>query len=436
MGPPFLLSLFPLELTFVIRNRWRSWGDLGAEPVFFVVLEGGAFAFLFSPLFLGLHPRMVGWSALVVWRAIALGVVVLPSGLAKGGDLGWLKRSCFYQIPFWFSALAFPFYDEQPGFALVALVLQSLSLIGLVGLTWQKKGTAEAWVYGIGWLSCLALRPLGSWLLVSFAGWAIVLGLVRRTGYKVWDHASGLALLIAVICVGGGGASIRVDGLVTELGPLVLLIAGIILVGGLGDALQRLDDRRCEAEAVLPYLSAGRSWRLFSTFKALGGGWVAILALVSWDLNSVSALVVMLFGSWAGLTLSASSRLSPTGWRWWVVLLATLVWLAGLRFGPGIAIFTSLGSLALYAVQARWDSRLSYEVKSELGPESRRISGVLARSHLRSPCPITLKDKVLAEVSHARWGTIQDAKAPTGFRKRLLDRIRRGEDGADSWDRE
>lgn len=330
-----------------------------------------------------------------------------------------------YQVPFWTAALVFPLHSGQLQEAAWSLTFQLLGIVLLVLGRRSSWLTLESVAYLGLWLAWYRLEG-GPWWPLVLAGFLLTLRApvrVRRACGN-WTPQAALAL----------GAAWWVLVFLPALWPLsvgspvvywIALWAWAVWL----ESQAREVAENWEVERGAPRIVDARIWRWRKEGGHAALGWLAL----AWLAQPGSSQGVA-----SGLTLLAAVRLlrgravgrrfrcHPVGWL--AAEMTLIAW--GLQAPP-------LFGLGLVAFSAGLTTVLSLLVTQGDAP-AERVEGDIGvdweaslRDGLRHPAPPHLIGTVLGESASVELEETLVAAAPTGFRQRLLERLRQDDSDAE-----
>jgi hypothetical protein len=404
-----------------------------------------SFGFLFLSPFLGEEAVRQGWYALALWRVGAV-AGLLYSRRGEVTDTLSLKarrilHGCLHSLPFWGSSLFFPLRVGQAeaisrslllflALTFLAFLLSFLKTHWLPGLV---VALTYCWFHQDGLLGAeylpvfLAVLP-ALWprrdrvadpsgqvfpgdaqegfddqvrvgTVLASAGWALCLyfnSVGKSFGLSALSHAMLLWMMLS-------GAS------------------AVILHQARRDRQVRAFYR--EAELALPALELGLEWLYFRQLKRLWGPWLLVVPLAFWGSGSGLVMVAALVSALVGLlALARGGRVSEVSLQWWCTGQFVIFW--GVAETPAsnqlfwvaasallslylfrIQAVTNSGQLALCTGQAELERRLRAELK--ISAPQHHLKDIINTSEPT----VEIEDSLVSA-------------APTGFRERLLKRLR------------
>lgn len=396
----------------------------GVEPIFYGILEGICFLLFFLSPLLWQWNRIDWWLSLVVCRALALGIVFLPSRLADGRGERCVYDALLYQIPFWFSALAFPLQEWQSGFALVGLALQMVLAIALLFLRRHFLWfTAEAWLYiaCLAWVGCY--RPPDLWLALALLGFGFTIRRSPKTypGYQQLSPIQGVA--VAAVWLVAVALTSMVSGLYIPLRTYLILGCLWILAVDSLFKLRLLGERRIEAETALPNSFEARIWlnAKLSLFAMVG--WLASFFVLIDALPGAGAALMWCLAWARGVALISRRRLSTASYLWWVSLELSFIWAA-------LFWTASIPGMILSSVALLLLNRIGHRIEplDKIGAGFSKLKRRL-EAELPIEAPAGFAQKIALEIKASRLDGDLSSYAPSGFSQRLLKRLRKDEEG-------
>ncbi len=408
------------------------------SAVFFGFLESLAFLCLFLSLILSPAGASGVWSLIASLRILVLGLALesrqssLPGRATRDwwyDGLRFLGEAILYQIPFWVSALFFPFGSQQTHFALHGLLLQTCGLIALALLVWSARLGAEAIVYGVSWMWVGPWWP-GSWPLgLALAGFLVAWLLPRWRPRWVRRLTNGQVIVVGFAWLAVFGfapvLSVNLGGIL----ELVLYWILLLWIGAVAKSFQEEATPNLEVEGSTPGLSAGRFWFggrqvLFATV-----GWCALLMLVLKEPRQFGVVICLGFGGLRALELAARGWFTSERWVWWAAAELSLLWAVDrseFTYYPGWLLFSLVGWLWTWVRRGSRNSII--EEADAFGELEDRL-----RNGLWFKAPEGFAQRLASEgESDLEFEQDLTAVAPTGFRDRLLERLRQGEKDEDS----
>ncbi len=400
-------------------------------PVFLGGVEALAFFCLFLSPIVG--PEI--WVAIGMLRALVFGVVVLPGRAcaeAPEGASTFLGQSLLYQLPFWVAALFFPLQPGQAWGASQAL-LGHFVLLGLLTLLVRAtRGrislAAEGWV-GALTLIWLALCPGHGvpWLAATVLLLAGVRGPAarRRVG---WSLSFGQALAVGV----GWLAAYVMPPLLGQPAGTELIAVWLfqIYLAAVIRCLQDEAQACSEDELSLPAAVSARHWLLGRRSVLVALGWAVLPLLLLSSPQGALGAVVLYTGWWRGVALAARGRLTSTLTVWWLGSEMSLVWGALLpypAFAGEVVLVSFVWAGAVRLLSTREKSGERKMALPGLGLLERRL-----REELRVAAPGDFASRVRQVSDSVELDADLSAAAPAGFRARLLQRLRQGEETEES----
>ena len=404
------------------------------DALFFGLLEGLSFLCLFlSPLLAPIFSLKI-WLAVAVLRVLVLAVRVLPGRTSDASPdretLSELwKRGWPYQLPFWFASLLFPLGEGQTQAALSALALQ-LALTVLLWLVAQRNsflsGESAAYLSYLAW-SCLSSPP-GWWLGVALAGFALTLRITRREQRRHMSTQQSLAIG-TVWLLGWVLPAVSLHPVVHPqliLGWQLIAIFTILLLEHQKQALAN-----AEIETATPMRTSATVWLLQQQVIRRYLGWAALTCLIlQTPKRDVFLIALLMLACSKAVFLSARQWLEVNRALWWIASELTLLWaLLNLPETQHQAMLVAL-SVASLALVANWPLTRIHEEAIPTS-EVRGSLEVRLREELRELAPKTLMGRILDEFEGSEIEDDLSAAAPTGFRQRLLDRLRKSSDDSE-----
>lgn len=405
------------------------------DALFFGLLEGLSFLCLFlSPLVSAVASAKI-WFAVAALRVLVLAVRVLPSrtssappdrkALAEFWKQGWL-----YQLPFWGASLLFPLSEGQAKAAFSALALQ-LVLTGLLWLIARRNSrlSGESAVYLSYLASSYLWSPSGWWMGVAAVGFVFTLRGSRREVRRPLTSLQCLAIGTMWL-VGGVLPTVSAHPVVHPqllLGWQFLAIFTILLL-----EQQKRSHANAEGENSTPMRVKANVWFLNRQVARRSLGWAAATCLVVQAPERDAALLALLFlACGKAVFLAARQWLEANRALWWIASELTLVWaLVNWSDYQSQITLIALSGLSL-AVVANWPLAQNCQV-AVLGSEGRASLEMQLRESLRESAPKTLIGRVLEEFEGSEIEEDDlSATAPSGFRQRLLDRLRNSSEESD-----
>jgi hypothetical protein len=391
-----------------------------SDAVFFASTEVASFLFLFLSPFFSEGFVQLGWYALVCWRIAALGGVLY---YGQSRRFSFLGRSLMYGAPFWVSSVLFPLRAGQQGavgsaFLGYLVLLGSLSVLSLLKTHWYP-GLMGALTFAFLYHDSQSVP----WIAL-----AVLVVVFWPRGLVGQPPVSESALQFASLSVGAGWAFclyLAVVGGPAGLTPLSLaLLHWSVVVAAAVDILwsSRRDELALEIEWSLPSLSRALHWKYS---KALYRAWLPWVVVVTWTpwmpLGFLMGLAVAL--ALPGLVALAANR-QTDALQQFVCWQFVILW--------GIAESYRYFSLAWIPIAALTSLYLHSRKSSERVPElalcvDQPVVERLLRN-LRQPVPEGFSSAVMSVLEPSvEFDDSLTSEAPKGFSKRLLDRLRQGE---------
>lgn len=389
--------------------------------------------FLFLSPLLGSRQVEAGWLILAMGRATVLAAwqfLLAPAQNTASKDrAAGVGTALLYGLPFWCSSL---FFSLRPG--QFESVLQSLGLYGsLVGLGFVLGFLKTHWLPT--YLGALAFWCFGG-LGEPFFKVPLLLGLIplfwpRKTA--AWPmEKDDLRLLI--LLAGGGfsfslylGHSADLLGLRLLARALTCWLLLTVVAGHLLGKARKEREERCaarEAELALPSLESGLVWSYRKTLLEAWSPWLFFLVLSLWTTEAALlalACVVAQPGLWS---MSSKGRVGEVAFLWWSCGQFLILW--GIVESQGMVKWTWIpvallvsGVLGMVREAPQFESGLAFCTKQG------KLELALA-SGLKLSAPPELKSNVLK----GHWEPSVDldeklaSEAPSGFRQRLLARLK------------
>lgn len=399
------------------------------EPAFWGALEVASFLLLFlSPLF-SEATMVVLWYGMVYWRVGASALwwdSAEPEPLTMASRWKELGRALAYGVPFWTSALLFPLSNAQTVLMTRAFGLYLVLILSArVFTSFPRPGSP----FFLAILTGLALSGFGAERsLVVASGLLSAAGFYGRDGRS---HGAGSLALsyrrLASVLVSGGWALCLVWVLTaagtSQAGLSRLMLLWVFVVSISAHSVLRArgvaaSREAREVEYSLPSLEEGLRWRYSREMISEWKFWLGFLLAVSWKepwwlgLTLVSAF---------GLHIILSKEyLSSLHWQWWSCGQFVIYW--GAAETQGVTRYCWLLLNALLALAIALNSQRQSSTPLETVPVSLEQRLHLA---LRVKAPEHLRREVLAQIEPSvDIDTSLQSSAPSGFRERLLQRLK------------
>lgn len=398
------------------------------ESLFFGVLEVVSFLFLFLSPWLSELSVSQGWYGLALWRSFAVGLLLAYGGLGGRARLALLGRGLLYSLPLWLSSLSFTLRSDQTSIMtavlLSYLVLQAvLALISFLGTDWMG-----GFVCLVSLLYLQHFKP-GPWPLFLLVG-TLLLFWPRRFVSRVESLRLPSLVAPALWCVALWLKVEVGEPALPALANALLFWLVLSVAGGIVLTRSRADDwtrsLEKEVELGLPDLSRALAW-LYSRELLYGSGcWFLVLILTTRGSQDLALLGVTL-AALPGLVGLAARGAREGSLAWWCCWQFVLLWLAA-QASPleGVVLILLSGLWSGYY----WSTRVEREgpdIVEASRPASAQLERRLAQA-LAVQCPPGFAKELLAQVEPSvDIDNSLTSSAPTGFRERLLARLRKDE---------
>lgn len=401
--------------------------------VFFGLLEGMAFLCLFLTLILNSVGASEIWGLIASMRVLVLGLALqvhlsilsVRAGRARWREaLRFLGEASLYQIPFWVSALVFPFGSQQALFAFQGLLLQTCGLLGLASLLLVTGLGAEAIVFGVSWLWAGPRWPdYGAFLLA-------LTGLLVAWVFPKWKNRWGrrltygqvIALGFAWLAIFGLNPVLSLN-LGDSLEPVIYWVL-LLWVSVVAKNVQEAAAINSEAEGSLPSVRDGRFWLGGRQVLYASIGWLALMTLILKEPRQIGVVLALGMGGFRALELASRGWFTAERWAWWSAMELTLLWAidrSELPFYPGWLSVSLLG--CLWAWVRRGSGSPTLHGTSAFAALENRLRHCLLIS-----APPGFAQKLAGGVEvDLEFEQDLTAAVPTGFRDRLLQRLRQSE---------
>ena len=399
-----------------------------AEPLFVGGVEMLGFAFLFLSPWLGAQAVQMGWVALVLLRIFCLAGFFYYAGVGEAvSRLRYIGKVLAYGLPFWASSLFFPLRTGQAEQVLLSLKLY----LALILVVFLLSSTAVRWFPAL--ISLLTLL----WFQRDFFSAGLLLPALLASTPIAWSKkkASGkdLSSIRAGLALAGAAwsmtlffeAAARPFGLRALSQSLLLWFflsfVATTLLGIVKEEQSRQADER-EVELVLPFLFEAHRRRYAERTFQLVGAWLPLIPSVLWGESYWYMGLVPILAFIALFSVAARGGISEEFLPWWCCGYFVVLW--GMVEGAwpvdlaclAVAVVVSLVP-ATFAVSSFVDGVSPWT-------PSLSLEGRLRRDLVHS-APAGLMDSVLRTVEPSvdiDQGLA--SAAPTGFRQRLLERLK------------
>lgn len=430
----------------MLESRESGGRELEA-PLLFGFLEVVCFVFLFLSPYLPSSMVQQTWHLLVLWRVATLAGLLYyqPAsdppedstskrlGVALQTGFQLIGKSLLYGIPFWVSSYCFPLRIGQPDVIAKALLLYLL----LTGLVLILSLLPSYWFPAfLGVASYLHFHPpphhgaAGVLMLLPF----LLLVLPRQDKTM---SAGGAVRLLTVLGTSGWAICLFLDSAGRSIGlaPLsrgmlawLLLTGAAIIVLGAAQVETQARPWAREIELSLPGLEGGLSWLYAQRLAREWGPWLVLLPLSLWGESWLWALPVALLFALPGLLGLALRGGKESHVQWWCSLQFLLFWGIAESWGSLALVWLPLAAAAsffLYRSAPKGDGFSSLCLEPGWGTSG--LEGRLSLE-LKERAPLNLASRILEQSEPSvDFDDSLSSAAPSGFRQRLLERLRQGD---------
>lgn len=403
-----------------------------AEPLYIGGVEFLSFGFLFMSPWLGSDAVAMGWIALALLRIFCLaGTFYFAPMMPLKEQFSYAAKVVLYGVPFWASSLFFPLRPGQS-----EQVSRSLYIyLALLAVALLASRFRTCWYPGLVALSTLLWYQRAELSSATVLPALIVLTPIFwrdrrvRSGETVAEGRAllGLAGLGWVICLffeaAGAPFGMRALSQAVLLWLFMAAVASSVLGEVKSDTEQRYDRR--EAELSLPSLSLALRWQYSRLLKQKWGPWLVMLPAIVWGESHWYFALVPLLALPGLVGYASSGTVSDTFLPWWSCGQFVVLWALVEGAGSLVPVWLFVAFL-LTAAQAKLSPQWAF---SGLHPQMGRVQLEPAlRRELRVSAPEGFAGSITASMEPSvDFDDSLSSSAPTGFRERLLERLRQAD---------